>query len=92
VEDGKQLESFALPASVTNRLTRWTPEGRGLIFISTVGGVSNLWLQPANGGVLQVTDFSAQQIEAFDLSRDGRGLAVVRSHKASDAVLLSNAR
>ncbi|HEX8846130.1 MAG TPA: winged helix-turn-helix domain-containing protein [Pyrinomonadaceae bacterium] len=93
VTDGKQLESFALPASVTNRLTRWTPDGRGLIFISTIGGISNLWLQPADGGgARQVTDFPSQQIEAFDLSRDGRGLAIVRSHKVSDAVLLSNAR
>lgn len=93
VEDGKQLVSFALPASVTNRLTRWTPDGRGLVFISTVGGVSNLWLQPADGGdARQLTDFSAQQIEAFDLARDGRGLAVVRSLKTSDVVLLGGAR
>ncbi|HYP01400.1 MAG TPA: winged helix-turn-helix domain-containing protein [Pyrinomonadaceae bacterium] len=93
VEDGKQLASFALPASVTNRLTRWTPDGRGLIFISTTGGVSNLWLQPADGArARQVTDFSSQEIETFDLSREGRGLAVVRMHTASDAVLLNNTR
>ena len=92
-EGGRQLESFALPASVTNRLTRWTPDGRGLVFINTAGGVSNLWLQPAGGGdARQVTDFSSQQLEAFDLSRDGRGLAVVRTHRASDAVLLSDVR
>ena len=29
VEDGKQLASFALLASVTNRLRRWTPDGDG---------------------------------------------------------------
>ncbi|HLL72570.1 MAG TPA: winged helix-turn-helix domain-containing protein [Pyrinomonadaceae bacterium] len=93
VEDGKQLASFALPASVTNRLTRWTPDGQVLIFISTVGGVSNLWLQPADGSrARQITDFSAQEIEAFDLARGGRGLAVVRTHRASDAVLLSDTR
>ncbi|HEX5705959.1 MAG TPA: winged helix-turn-helix domain-containing protein [Pyrinomonadaceae bacterium] len=87
--DGARTDSFALPASVTNRLARWTPDGQGVVFISTVGGVSNLWLQPIAGGAPhRLTDFTTHQISAFDLARDGRTLAVVRTLRTSDAVLL----
>ena len=88
LEDGRQIQSFEVPGSVTNRLTRWMTDNSGFLYISTTGGVSNVWLQPLDGGVARpVTNFSVQQIETFDLSRD-RALAVVRSHKANDAVLL----
>lgn len=88
VEDGKQFESFPVPGSVTNRVTRWTPDNRGFMYINTVGGVSNIWVQRIGGGpARRLTNFSSQQIETFDLSPN-RSLAVVRSHKANDAVLL----
>jgi DNA-binding winged helix-turn-helix (wHTH) protein/Tol biopolymer transport system component len=93
VADGKQFASFAVPASVTNRFLRWAPDGQGLVFINTVGGVSNLWLQPILGRrARQLTDLTSQTIDAFDLARDGRKLALVRSIKTSDVVLINNRR
>lgn len=89
VEDGRQIANFALPESVINRQTRWLPNGEGVIYINTVGGVSNLWLQPINGGNARpLTNFSTLQIETFDISPDGRQVAIVRSQRTSDAVLL----
>lgn len=88
LKDGKQFQSFEVPGSVSNRLTRWMPGNRAFMYISTVGGVSNLWLHPIDGGVARpLTNFSAQEIETFDLS-PARALAVVRSYTANDAVLL----
>lgn len=88
-ESGKMLKSFALPATVTNRVTRWTSDGKGITYISTVGGVSNLWLQPIDGGdPRQITNFTSHQIETFDWSRDGKIIAVVRKTQTNDVVLL----
>src|SRR6185436_11310431 len=88
-ETGKLLQSFPLPPTVTNRFTRWTPDGRGLTYIRTVGGVSNLWLQPVSGGeARQISNFGTHRIEAFDWSRDGKSIAVIRNLAMSDAVLV----
>jgi DNA-binding winged helix-turn-helix (wHTH) protein/Tol biopolymer transport system component len=92
-ENGKRLASFAVPATVTNRLTRWTPDGQGLIYINTVGGTSNLWLQPASGGVPRaITSFTSHRIQSFDWSRDGKRLAIVRAGHISDVLLLRDTR
>jgi DNA-binding winged helix-turn-helix (wHTH) protein/Tol biopolymer transport system component len=89
IEDGKQIANFTLPESVTNRLTRWMPSGVGVVYINTVGGVSNLWFQPIAGGDARpLTSFSTHEIESFDVSRDGRRVATVRTQRTSDAVLV----
>ena len=87
--DGKRMQSFPLPAGVTNRLTRWTPDGRALTYIITLGGVSNLWVQMLEGGqARQISQFDSHQIETFDWSRDGKSIAVVRRARTSDVVLI----
>lgn len=91
-DSGKRLRSFAVHSSVTNRVTRWTPDGRGLTYLSTVGGVSNLWLQPLDGGpARQLTKFDSLRIETFDWSRDGKAIAVIRGVRTSDVVLVRDA-
>lgn len=81
--------SFELPASVTNRLTRWTPDGQGLTYINTLCGVSNLWLRPAGGGAPRaLTSFASHRIQTFDWSRDGKHIAIVRANHTSDVLLL----
>lgn len=92
-ENGKRLMSFEIPATVTNRLTRWTPDGKGLTYINTLGGVSNLWLQPAGGGApLPITNFASHRIQTFDWSRDAKRLAIVRANRTSDVLLLRDTR
>lgn len=81
---------------ITNDLNSYsgvslTSDG-GLTYINTVGGVSNLWLQPVGGEPRQLTDFASHRIDYFDWSRDGRGLAVVRASETSDVVLLKDNR
>lgn len=92
-ESGKRLASFSVPATVTNRFTRWTPNGQGLTYINTLGGVSNLWLQPALGGAPRpITSFASHRIQAFDWSRDGKRIAIVRANRTSDVLLLRDTR
>ena len=71
---------------------RWAADGRGLIYIVTRDGVSNLWLQPVVGGdPKQLTDFKSELIEGFDVSRDGK-LVIARGYTARDVVLISDFR
>ena len=72
---------------------RWTPDGRALIYVDTVNGVSNVWSLPLDGGApKQLTDFKADQIFWFDFSRDGKQLALSRGMQTSDVVLIRDFR
>ena len=72
---------------------RWTADGRALTFIDTINGVSNIWSLPLDGGPpKQLTDFKTDQIFAFDLSRDGKQLALSRGTQTSDVILIRDFR
>lgn len=73
-----------------NRDLQWTPDGRGVAYVVTSNGVSNLWAQPLAGGEpKQLTDFKDQRIFKFAWSRDGKQLALSRGVVNSDVVLIS---
>jgi Tol biopolymer transport system component len=68
----------------------WSPDGRALVYVNTLGGVSNLWSQPIAGGAAkQITNFKSDRILTFSYSWDGRQLALARGSRTSDAVLIS---
>ncbi|MGQ0761285.1 MAG: protein kinase domain-containing protein [Acidobacteriota bacterium] len=72
---------------------RWAADGRGLTYVVTNGGVSNIWLQPVNGDApKQLTTFKSDRIFSYEWSRDGKQLLVARGTVASDVVLISNFR
>jgi Tol biopolymer transport system component len=74
-----------------HRPVRWTPDGRALAYPAKNGGVSNIWLQPLDGGKpKQLTDFQDGLIFDFAWSRDGKQLALSRGMVNSDVVLMSN--
>jgi serine/threonine protein kinase len=68
----------------------WSPDGRALVYVKTLGGVSNLWSQPIDGDAAkQITNFKSDRILTFSYSWDGRQLALARGSRTSDAVLIS---
>jgi serine/threonine protein kinase/Tol biopolymer transport system component len=72
---------------------RWTSDGKAILFIDTKVGVSNIWMQPIAGGPpKQVTRFSSDQINCFDVSRDGTRLVLDRFQSNSDVVLIRDVR
>ena len=94
-EGGEPLKlfDFSQPDNPYPPLMRWLPDGRALAYVSTRGGVSNIWLQPVDGGAAtQLTDFKTDLIFSFDLSRDGKQLALSRGTQNRDVILINNLR
>lgn len=88
-DGGGMLKRFTFAATVGERLVRWVPGGWGLAYLDSPGGVSNIWVQPLDGGPpRQISDFKAERIDSFDWSPDGRWLAVVRGAETNDVVLI----
>jgi Tol biopolymer transport system component/DNA-binding winged helix-turn-helix (wHTH) protein len=90
---GPRLRQFDLPAVTPNtRLVRWSPDGQ-VAYPDGARGLAEIWLQSFDGSApRQLTDFKAEQILCFDWSRDGKTLAVVRTVKTSDTVLITHRR
>jgi serine/threonine protein kinase/Tol biopolymer transport system component len=84
------VRSFPLPETVLpfNGLS-WTPDGRGLTYVSTLGGAANLWLQPLDGGEpQQLTDFRDAEILSYSWSPQGGEVICVLSVKTYTPVLV----
>jgi serine/threonine protein kinase/Tol biopolymer transport system component len=86
---GSPLWDFQLPNGA-GRL-RWSPDQRGVQFVWTRNGATNVWEQLLAGGEpRQVTNFTSGEIADFCWSRDDLFLA--KGESTRDAVLLSSFR
>jgi Tol biopolymer transport system component len=67
----------------------WTKDGQDLIYAAEdTNLVGNLWLQPLAGGPPQkLTNFTTDEIFAFDLSPEGSDLAIIRGTWNHNVVL-----
>jgi eukaryotic-like serine/threonine-protein kinase len=94
VSGGAPEKVFEVPPNADTPIpARWTPDGRGISFVATRNGVSNVWYQPLAGGAPhQVTDFTSDQIFWFDWSKDGKQLACSRGKILNDIVLITEAK
>ena len=88
-EGGEPVKTLPFTGPITN--LRWTVDGQSLVYGVTKNSVTNLWLQPIDGSPpKQLTNFASEQIFSFDLSRDGKQVAMSRGTNTSDVVLISN--
>jgi dipeptidyl aminopeptidase/acylaminoacyl peptidase len=82
---------FALPVGADG--LRWSPDEKGVEYLRTQKGASNVWEQPLAGGApRQVTNFTSGLIFDFAWTRDGKNLLVARGERTSDVVLITNFR
>ena len=100
-DGGAPVKTFDLPVtsgtslyeSLSYRGFHWSPDGRALVYINTLSGISNLWRQPLDGNApKQITNFKSDLIYNFAYSRDGRILAFARGSHTRDAVLISEVK
>jgi len=77
-----------------NGYSRFSRDGRGIVYVVSERGIENLWLQPLDGSKgKQLTNFTSEEIgKSFHWSPDGSKLAVIRGHLDSDVVLIRDAQ
>lgn len=86
--DASLLQTFPTPPGIDGRNLHWTPDGRGIAFIKTEAGISNIWVQPLDGSPSkQITHLDSDQILFFDWAKDGR-IAIARGKSQNDVMLL----
>jgi len=90
-DGGPPVRPFAVPSGATGVRARWSPGGKGLQYVVTQNGVSNLWEQPLSGGKpKQLTHFTSGQIFDFNWTLDHTRPLLPRGSKNRDAVLLAD--
>jgi Tol biopolymer transport system component len=91
---GELKRAFSnIPAGDSALPVQWAQDGKNLLFVLTDKGVSNIWMQPSDGGIpTQITHFMSDRIFAFAQSLDGKLLACIRGTSKSDAVIVQIAK
>jgi Tol biopolymer transport system component len=89
-QGGKPIRTFRIGQGIAQSAgLRWVARGNALSYVEMRSGAANIWIQPLDGGPsLRATNFTGDQIAAFDWSSDGRRLAFVRVTVKRDLVLL----
>jgi serine/threonine protein kinase/Tol biopolymer transport system component len=91
-EGGTPIKSFDLPPGSFGG-ARWAPDGHSILYVVTRAETSSLWSQSLDAGApKQLADFSPEQIFSFDLSRDGRWLALARGTIIRDVILITDSK
>ena len=91
--NGSIVKSFDMPHDKSDFGPYWSADGKYLQFMTTRGGVSNIWQHPVLGGpARQLTHFSSEEIIDFSWSSDGSRLFLTRGRVSADVVLLSGLR
>ena len=92
IDGGPPVRLLDLPLIIKSRIFRWAPDGKALIYFDSRDRVHNLWSQPLDGSLAkQLTDFKADRIFRFDVSRNGE-FVFARGTDSSDAVMITNFR
>ncbi|HEX5080563.1 MAG TPA: DPP IV N-terminal domain-containing protein, partial [Blastocatellia bacterium] len=91
ITGGNPEKVFDVPGNADTPIPiRWMPDGKGVTFVATRDGASNVWFLPLDGAAPhQLTDFISDQIHWFDWSRDGKKLACSRGKIVNDIVLIT---
>jgi Tol biopolymer transport system component/predicted Ser/Thr protein kinase len=86
---GAPLNVFGQPSGAVG--LRWSPNQKGLQYLLTKNGATNVWEQPLAGGTpRQITNFTSGRIFDFSWTRDGKQLLLAKGETTSDVVLISN--
>ncbi|HEX8149658.1 MAG TPA: protein kinase [Pyrinomonadaceae bacterium] len=92
--EGGEPRVFEVPQNEANGMSsiHWTTDARAFVYTDYRDGVTNLRLQPLDGGgPRQITNYAREIFYSFDISRDGR-LLLANGLTTSDVVLFKDPR
>src|SRR5262245_5956263 len=81
----RELRRFA-GSGKSDRLQRWSPDGKRLAFVSTRDGQPQLYLMPSDGGEAQRLTEGKNGVLSFEWSPDGKTIAFLAPEPKSAAV------
>jgi eukaryotic-like serine/threonine-protein kinase len=83
-DGGTPVKTFDIPIGQVS----WSADGKGLMYVDNKSGVSNIWMQPVEGGAAkQLTQFQTDNIFSYAWSRDGKQLLASRGNETTDVIL-----
>ncbi len=95
IESGAVLHELDAPVGDAQSIA-WTPDGKALTYLHTVGATRNLYMVPLAGGPpVQLTHFDSEpsMIRAYAWQPGGKKIAIVRARfNDTDAVIFSDFR
>jgi hypothetical protein len=69
----------------------WSPDQKGIQYLLTTHGATNVWEQPLTGEKPHpITSFTSGTIFDFAWSRDGKDLYLAKGEDVSDVILITN--
>ncbi|MET0647123.1 MAG: protein kinase [Pyrinomonadaceae bacterium] len=92
--EGGGARVYEVPQNGANGMSsiHWTTDARAFVYTDYRDGVTNLRLQPLEGGeARQITNYAREIFYSFDISRDGR-LLLANGLTTSDVVLFKDQR
>jgi Tol biopolymer transport system component len=88
VNGGEPLHTFDYPGRA--EAVHWSPDGKGVQYLYTSGGATNVWeFSLAGGAPRPVTNFTSGRIFDFDWALDGKTLFLAKGDETQDVVLIS---
>jgi eukaryotic-like serine/threonine-protein kinase len=100
LEGGPALKEIVMPPDLQNmngsQALGWTPDGKGLTWLSTIKNAQHVMMQPLAGGPpVQLTHFETEPalITCYAWSKDGKKLAITRQkYNARDIMMFTGYR
>lgn len=93
MKDFSLTNSYRLPPSGITPLEntlKWSPDEKGIGYITSVSGSSNVWVQPLTGGKpYLLTSFDEGKATNFAWSPDGKKVLCARSYETPTASLIT---
>jgi serine/threonine protein kinase len=90
-DGGAPVHVFGVPGGASG--LHWSPDQKGIQYLLTRNGATNVWLQPLSGEKPRpITSFTSGRIFDFDWTHDGKVLLLTKGENVTDVVLISNFR
>ncbi|HKB65806.1 MAG TPA: protein kinase [Pyrinomonadaceae bacterium] len=90
---GAPLKNLEVATSFRDVGLGWTADSRSIVYADTRENADNIWSLPIEGGAArQLTRFNTGLIFAFQVSRDGKQIALSRGTQTDDVILLRDSQ